>query len=203
MFRSFSLVALILSASASVAAHFTLDFPQPRGVLVSDMKSTFVVVGLFDDTSFVLAGVLLSTAQNPTSFDNFKTAGGEDQVVRGWATEEDGGTFCIPLSLNNTGISGVESGGNITIQIVLQATDGALYQVLYDFIFQHKHSDDFQCADLTLSDTFTINEACTNSTTSGHGEHGDSDDSESDGTGALSPAVASLAIMSLVSILVL
>ncbi|KAF9036459.1 hypothetical protein BDZ89DRAFT_1011332 [Hymenopellis radicata] len=171
MFRSFSLVALILSATTLVTAHFTLDFPEPRGVFVSDNQVDFcggynnaasnrsqfpLSGGFFTITSGhgdFTAGVLLSTAQNPTSFDNFKTAGGEDQVVRGWATEEDGGTFCIPLSLNNTGISGVESGANVTIQVQFDGGDGALYQ----------------CADLTLSNNFTITETCTNATSSSSG----------------------------------
>ncbi len=60
--------------------------------------------------------MLLSTAQNPTSFDNF-TSNGEQQLVRPWAREANGGTFCIPLPLNSTGITGVEDGANVTIQV--------------------------------------------------------------------------------------
>lgn len=96
------------------------------------------------------AGVLLSTAQNPTSFDNF-TSNGEQQLVRPWAREANGGTFCIPLPLNSTGIAGVEDRANVTIQIVLDGSDGSLYQ----------------CADLTLSSSYEIpsNVTCSNTTT--------------------------------------
>ncbi|KAK0456298.1 hypothetical protein EV421DRAFT_45283 [Armillaria borealis] len=149
-------------------AHFRLLYPPPRGVFVSDNepnfcggytnavsnRSQFPLSGGFfslstGHTGFT-AGVLLSTAQNPTSFDNF-TSNGEQQLVRPWAREANGGTFCIPLPLNSTGITGVEDGANVTIQIVLDGSDGSLYQ----------------CADLTLSSSYEIpsNVTCSNTTT--------------------------------------
>ncbi|KAK0198618.1 hypothetical protein F5146DRAFT_1020390 [Armillaria mellea] len=149
-------------------AHFRLLYPPPRGVFVSDNepnfcggytnavgnRSQFPLSGGFfslstGHTGFT-AGVLLSTAQNPTSFDNF-TSNGEQQLVRPWAREANGGTFCIPLPLNSTGIAGVEDGANVTIQIVLDGSDGSLYQ----------------CADLILSSSYEItsNVTCSNTTT--------------------------------------
>lgn len=149
-------------------AHFRLLYPAPRGVFVSDSepnfcggytnavsnRSQFPLSGGFfslstGHTGFT-AGVLLSTAQNPTSFDNF-TSNGEQQLVRPWAREANGGTFCIPLPLNSTGIAGVEDRANVTIQIVLDGSDGSLYQ----------------CADLTLSSSYEIpsNVTCSNTTT--------------------------------------
>ncbi|SJL05935.1 uncharacterized protein ARMOST_09271 [Armillaria ostoyae] len=149
-------------------AHFRLLYPPPRGVFVSDNEPNFCgkypVSSIFETrlifiqvviptrtghTGFTV-GVLLSTAQNPTSFDNF-TSNGEQQLVRPWAREANGGTFCIPLPLNSTGITGVQDGANVTIQIVLDGSDGSLYQ----------------CADLTLSSSYEIpsNVTCSNTTT--------------------------------------
>ncbi|KAK0465337.1 uncharacterized protein EV420DRAFT_1475491 [Desarmillaria tabescens] len=114
-------------------AHFRLLYPAPRGVFVSDTEPDFCGKWLYQR-----AGVLLSTVRNPTSFDNF-TSNGEQQLVRYWAREANGGTFCIPLPLNSTGITGVEDGANVTIQ----------------------------CADLTLSSSYEIpsNVTCSNTTT--------------------------------------
>jgi hypothetical protein len=71
----------------------------------------------------------LSTAQDPTSFDNFTTSSGQQQIVRGFANTTGTGDFCIPLDLSNTGISGVLNGANVTVQFVYNAGDENLYQV--------------------------------------------------------------------------
>jgi len=71
----------------------------------------------------------LSTAQNPTSFDNFTTSSGQQQIVRGFANATGSGDFCIPLDLSNTGISGVADGANVTVQFVYNGGDQNLYQV--------------------------------------------------------------------------
>ncbi|KAK0505916.1 hypothetical protein EDD18DRAFT_1325345 [Armillaria luteobubalina] len=158
----------LLAFWAGIArAHFRLLYPAPRGVFVSDSEPNFcgeylvAVHDSFGNTAHFYpggytnavsnrTGVLLSTAQNPTSFDNF-TSNGEQQLVRPWAREANGGTFCIPLPLNSTGIAGVEDRANVTIQIVLDGSDGSLYQ----------------CADLTLSSSYEIpsNVTCSNTTT--------------------------------------
>jgi hypothetical protein len=72
---------------------------------------------------------LISTVQDPTSFANFTDASGQQQLARNFASASGEGAFCIPLDLNNTGISGIQDGANVTIQFVFNGGDGTLYQV--------------------------------------------------------------------------
>ncbi len=78
----------------------------------------------------MIAGVLISTAENPDTFDDFK-AGGQDEFALDYfkGPEPGAGTFCIPLDIAAANITGAVDGANITIQVVVQATDGNLYQV--------------------------------------------------------------------------
>jgi hypothetical protein len=76
-----------------------------------------------------VVGILISTVQDPTSFDNFTTTSGQQQLARDFATGSGEGGFCIPLPLNNTGISGVQNGANVTIQLMYNGGDGNLFQV--------------------------------------------------------------------------
>jgi hypothetical protein len=73
-----------------------------------------------------IVAISLSTAQNPTSFDNFTNSTGG--LVRNFATGSGAGNFCIPLDLSNTGIGSVSDGANVTIQIIYNGGDGGLYQ---------------------------------------------------------------------------
>jgi hypothetical protein len=79
--------------------------------------------------TWILVGILLSTAQDPTSFDNFTNSSGQQQLARNFASASGTGSFCIPLNLSSTGISGVADGANVTIQLVFNGGDGSLYQV--------------------------------------------------------------------------
>jgi len=81
----------------------------------------------FDDS--VIVAILLSTVQDPTSFNNFTTSSGQQQFARNFASGSGEGELCIPLDLNNTGISGVQDSANVTIQFVFNGGDGSLYQV--------------------------------------------------------------------------
>lgn len=67
--------------------------------------------------------------QDPTSFNNFTNSSGGLQYVRNFATASGEGGFCIPLDLNNTGISGIQNGANVTLQYVFNGGDGTLYEV--------------------------------------------------------------------------
>jgi hypothetical protein len=67
--------------------------------------------------------------QNPTSFDNFTNSTGGQQLARNFASGSGEGSFCIPLDLSNTGITGVSNGANVTLQFVFNGGDGTLYQV--------------------------------------------------------------------------
>ncbi|THH27017.1 hypothetical protein EUX98_g7169 [Antrodiella citrinella] len=140
-----------------VSAHFQMQFPPPRGVFVEDEEPTFCdgyLTAASNRSEFPLTGgfislnsehpnwtfgVLISTAANPTSFNNFTQA-------RNFSSASGEGLFCIPFDLSD--IPGLTNGENVTIQSVFNGGDGTLYQ----------------CADLTLSNSFTIpsSVACTN-----------------------------------------
>ncbi|PFH50745.1 hypothetical protein AMATHDRAFT_60588 [Amanita thiersii Skay4041] len=162
-----------------VNAHFRLNYPEPRGVFVADKEPTFCggyTNAVSNRSTFPLSGgfftirtghpdftvgVLLSTAQNPNSFDNFTNSTGGQQFVRNYVKEPTAGTFCFPLDIAAANIPGVGDGANVTIQVVFAGGDGNLYQ----------------CADLTLSSTVKIpdNVTCVNQTeTGGHSANGTS-----------------------------
>ncbi|KAF4623353.1 hypothetical protein D9613_001602 [Agrocybe pediades] len=190
---NFLSLTFLLALSSAANAHFQLLYPGPRGAFVANdepnfcgghtqvttNRTTFPVSGGF----FTIktghpgwtAGVIISTVDNPRSFDNF-TANGNQQFVRNFAKEADAGTFCVPLNISEAGIEGVRDGSNVTIQIVFDGGDGNLYQ----------------CADLTLSSNITSppsDVTCSNSTSdSSHGSDGDNHDHDNDnaGSGSLS-----------------
>jgi len=58
----------------------------------------------------LIAGVLVSTAQNVTSFSNFSQ-------VNSFAQAQGAGTFCIPLDFSKSNVTGLQAGQNITIQV--------------------------------------------------------------------------------------
>jgi hypothetical protein len=164
----FSLCSIALLLAGSANAHFRLLYPAPRGEFVSDKEPDFC--GGYTDagknrTVFPLeggfftiktshpdwtGGVLISTKENPTSFDDFKVDG-KDQYARYLAKASDAGEICVPLNLAESNVEGVQDGANVTIQVVLGGSDGSLYQ----------------CADLTLSKDLARpeNSTCTNVTT--------------------------------------
>ncbi|GLB36371.1 putative GPI anchored protein [Lyophyllum shimeji] len=191
--RPGAMLCILLSALAfitGVNAHFRLLYPEPRGVFVADNepkfcggynnavnnRSTFPLSGGFFSIRSGhpgwTAGVIISTVQNPTSFDNFSSQG-EQQIVSPYAKQENAGTFCIPLNISNANIDGVKEGANVTIQVVFAGGDGNLYQ----------------CADLTLSSNFTIpsNVTCRNETTVPSGTGTSDGTSPSQTAGALGP----------------
>ncbi|KAF8895051.1 hypothetical protein CPB84DRAFT_1656090, partial [Gymnopilus junonius] len=156
---------LLAALAGIVSAHFQLQFPPPRGVFVevdepkfcdnyltpAPNRSLFPLSGGFftlnSEHPSWTAGVLVSTLPDPTSFQNFSQVNTFFQV-------QGEGAFCIPLDLKSSNETGLTSGQNVTLQIVFSGGDGQLYQ----------------CADVTLSDNFTIpsSVACTNATSSGN-----------------------------------
>ncbi|ESK98434.1 hypothetical protein Moror_184 [Moniliophthora roreri MCA 2997] len=197
----FAAAALTFASFASVAqAHFRLLFPEPRGLFVADKEPEFCggyTNAVSNRSEFPLtggfftirsghpswtAGVLLSTVENPSNFGDFNVSG-QQQFARYYSSEPNAGTFCIPLDLSQSGISGLQDGSNVTIQIVFTGGDGNLYQ----------------CADLTLRTTtnITSGQTCSNQTESGHnsGNGTTSGNAPSQAGAALSlqgPAFASL-----------
>ncbi|KAH9176948.1 hypothetical protein EDB89DRAFT_1937279 [Lactarius sanguifluus] len=167
-FATFSLLAGVATV---VNAHFQVSYPPPRGPFDEDNEVNFCdnyVNAVSNRSEFPLSGgfvtlnsehaswnlaILLSTVQDPTSFDNFTTSSGQQQFARNFASGSGEGEFCIPLDLNNTGISGVQDNANVTIQFLFNGGDGSLYR----------------CADLTLSNNFTVpsSVSCSNGTSTG------------------------------------
>ncbi|EIN13572.1 hypothetical protein PUNSTDRAFT_48521 [Punctularia strigosozonata HHB-11173 SS5] len=155
----FATLAAIASLFAAANAHFQLQFPTPRGPFVEDdephfcdgytdavsNRSTFPLTGGFISLNSEhpkwTIGVLISTVQNPNSFDNFTTANNQSQFVVPFQQKNGEGLFCLgPIDIGNLGISGVNDGANVTLEFVFDGGDGDLYQ----------------CADLTLSSNFTV-----------------------------------------------
>ncbi|KAF8168332.1 hypothetical protein B0H34DRAFT_685112 [Crassisporium funariophilum] len=152
----FSLYSFLLCLIGAANAHFRLNYPLPRGNFVADIEPQFCggyTQVTTNRTTFPLsggffsirtghpgwtAGVLISTIQNPISFDNFSSNGAQ-QIVSPYAKQDDAGTFCVPLNISAANIAGVRDGSNVTIQVVFEGGDGPLYQ----------------CADLTLSSNLT------------------------------------------------
>lgn len=71
-----------------------------------------------------IVGVQLSTSENPTTFQDFSQAVPYFQV-------NGEGSFCFPVDFVAAGISGVQDGSNVTIQLIFDGGDGQLYQVRY------------------------------------------------------------------------
>ncbi|KAJ8084267.1 hypothetical protein PM082_003035 [Marasmius tenuissimus] len=184
----FASVPLLLACYASVVhAHFRLQFPQPRGEFVAQKELDFCggyPEAVSNRSSFPLSkgsfsistghtnwvvGVILSTSQNPRTWEDFY-ANGQQQLVRDYAKSPDAGTYCIPLDLSSTGIADVKDGANVTIQVVFAGGDGNLYQ----------------CADLTLSNSATV-PPCSNmtATTSGSSPTSSSDGSSGSNNGGV------------------
>ncbi|TEB39303.1 hypothetical protein FA13DRAFT_465677 [Coprinellus micaceus] len=168
-----SAIASVALFAAGASAHFRLNYPEPRGVFVAANEVNFCggyVNAVSNRSTYPLSGgvftintghagftvgVLLSTEQNPNSWESFSL--NETQTfVRDYAREEGAGTFCIPLDIAGANIPGAVDGANVTIQVVFEGGDGNLYQ----------------CADLTLSSSFTTPSSvtCANETVSGHSE---------------------------------
>jgi hypothetical protein len=165
----FSTFALLTSVITVTNAHFQVAYPPPRGVFVAANEPNFCggyVQAVSNRSEYPLSGgivtlrsghpnwsfaIIISTVQDPTSFDNFTNSTGGQQIVRNFVSGSGAGGFCIPLDLNNTDISGVQDGANVTIQYIYNGGDGSLYE----------------CSDLTLSNNFTIpsNVSCANVTT--------------------------------------
>ena len=105
----------------------TLSSGHPNWNRTSDYRN--VLDSFYHNLIRMIVGILLSTVQDPTSFDNFTNSSGQQQFVRNFASSPTPGNYCIPLDLSNTGVSGVADGANVTIQLVYNAGDGSLYQV--------------------------------------------------------------------------
>lgn len=48
------------------------------------------------------------------------------------------GMFCFPIDIATSGVSGIQNGANVTIQVIFDGGDGVLYQVSFAFQFNDK-----------------------------------------------------------------
>ena len=71
---------------------------------------------------------MLSTAASPTSFDDFHTSSGGDQLVVSYF-QGTGTSGCVSVLPTAAGIPGIQNGTNVTLQMVFDGGDGRLYQV--------------------------------------------------------------------------
>ncbi|KAJ6562163.1 hypothetical protein B0H19DRAFT_1026950 [Mycena capillaripes] len=175
--RPTSTAFLLASLTVLANAHFQLQFPAPRGVFVEDdepnfcdgydnpaaNRTAFPLTGGFyslnsEHTAWT-AGVALSTLANPTKFSDFLS-------VVPFFTDSGEGIFCFNLDFSKTNATGLKDGQNVTLEIIFDGGDGQL----------------FQCADLTLSSTVTLDKSslCKNVSSSG----GDDDDDSSSASGS-------------------
>ncbi|KAJ6562156.1 hypothetical protein B0H19DRAFT_1143713 [Mycena capillaripes] len=180
--RPTSTAFLLASLTALANAHFQLQFPAPRGVFVEDNepnfcdgydnpaanRTTFPLTGGFyslnsEHTSWT-AEVALSTLGNPTQFSDFLS-------IVPFFTDTGAGIFCFDLDFSKTNATGLKDGQNVTLEIVFDGGDGKL----------------FQCADLTLSSSATLDKSslCKNGSSPAGG-----DDSSSSGSSPSSTAPA-------------
>lgn len=85
----------------------------------------------FSNSNIVVVGVVISTKQNPTSFNDFNNASGGSQLALNFFQTTGEGLACFNIDLSKSGVSGVQDGANITVEVVFDGGDGQLYQVLY------------------------------------------------------------------------
>ncbi|KAI9572656.1 hypothetical protein HD554DRAFT_1336551 [Boletus coccyginus] len=148
----FTSVVLAVAFAAVANAHFQLQYPLPRGPFVSAAEVGFCdgytnatqnrtifpisdgVINLKSGHPSWTVGVIISTIQNPTSFVDFNSSAGYQLAVPFF---QSNGTqrYCFPINIAASGVSGVQEGANVTIQVIYNGGDQPLYQ----------------CADLTLS----------------------------------------------------
>jgi len=158
-------VATFLGLAIVASAHFQMQFPEPRGVFVEDNEPTFCdgyTNAVSNRTTFPLSngvivlnsehpvwtvGVLVSTKQNPTSFNDFNNGTGGNQLAVNFFQTSGEGLACFNIDLSKSGIDGVNDGANITLEVAFDGGDGQLYQ----------------CADLTLSSSISVPSNATSS----------------------------------------
>ena len=75
--------------------------------------------------------MLISTVASPTSFGDFHTSSGADQLAVGYYQGNGLFGLCVSVKPSLAGIPGIRNGTNVTLQMVYDGGDGTLYQVVY------------------------------------------------------------------------
>jgi len=153
-------VAGLLAFAAVSSAHFQMQYPIPRGPFVMNNEPTFCdgftdvttnrtdfplgqsIITMNSEHPQWIAGVLISIEQDPTNFTVFNTSstGVKLPLVVPFFQATGEGAACFAIDIAALNIPGVGDGSNVTIQVEFNGGDGNL----------------FQCADLTLSNNFTV-----------------------------------------------
>jgi len=155
--RFFSpLTAIVFVGASVVNAHFNISYPAVRGAFNDDNEVNFCdsysnpsarspfplsngLIAFITSHPSWTAGVMISTSSDPTSFSNFRNSSGGDQLAVPYF--QSGGTSgCIAVNVSDSGLSGLNDGSNVTLQMVFNGGDGILYQ----------------CMDLTLSSSYQV-----------------------------------------------
>ena len=90
--------------------YITLRTGHPHWTCTSDFQIITPCTDLYSDIDYQ-AGVLFSTAQNPTAWENFT-------LVTGYSSTQLPGNYCLPLDFSkSSAASGLQAGQNITIQV--------------------------------------------------------------------------------------
>lgn len=73
----------------------------------------------------------MSTAANPSSFNDFNFPNSSNQFVVDFFQTSGEGLACFNIDISKSGISGIEDGANVTIEVAFDGGDGLLYQVCF------------------------------------------------------------------------
>ncbi|KAF9643652.1 hypothetical protein BDM02DRAFT_3123125 [Thelephora ganbajun] len=201
---TWSILATAFAAVSVVNAHFSITFPEVRGPFNEDNEPQFCdgYMEPANRTRFPLTngfitwesshspstiGVLLSTSASPTSYGDFHTPSGGDQLVVDYF-KATGTSGCVRIMPTAAGISGIQNGSNITLQMVYDGGDGKLYQ----------------CMDVTLDDQYNIPSDVSANCTKPQGQPPSSSSSNNSGyptgTGSSGGAVISTAVNGLLGL---
>jgi len=102
-----------------------------------DFTSRFCLVDYARSKQIVvIVGFIVSTKAEASSFSDFNTSSGY-QIGVPFVKYSGSGQFCLPINLAKSGISGIQEGANVTVQVVFAGGDGNLYQVR--IIVSHPH----------------------------------------------------------------
>lgn len=81
-----------------------------------------------------LVGVLVSTKSNPTSFNDFNDASGNNQLVTQFFQTTGEGLAYFTVDLSKSNVTGLSDGANVTLEVAFNGGDGTLYQVCISFL---------------------------------------------------------------------
>jgi len=154
----FSTILLLVGSFAVANAHFLLNYPKTRGFdedkepnfcggfPVSNSRSQFPLssgfVSITSEHPQADVNILISFDNDPTAFANFnKTAAGNNiPLLMNFTQMNAQGDACFPVNISALDVPEAKDGANATIQFEFNGPDGLL----------------FQCADVVLSNSFTV-----------------------------------------------